>query len=566
VPGGNVVAYGYRIGEVRLPAFGRVKSDVRVSSIKPINLQRRIPVQVSLGPIVFGAACPHADPIDPFTMLAGVAKRFARETPIPDPGLLNDFMGYVHRKIRKWFIPLPPDTDLTVETWLSEKTYPQSRKNELMAKWNEIGGFAGIEALDAKGRRKFTKCKSFMKDEVYPEYKHPRAINSRTDEYKCAVGPTFSAIEKVVFKRPEFIKRIPVRDRPKYIMERLFVEGADYDESDYTSYEALFIAIIMEICEFQLFDYMTEHLPIREFFYRTLRRDIAGENVCVFKLFTVFLQAIRMSGEMDTSLANGFANYMFMKFMCKVKKTKVKLVVEGDDSGNRITITTQPGAAKPTEADFARLGLIIKLENHLHLEEMSFCGLIFDRVDQLNVTDPRDVLATFGWTTNRYYKASSSKKLGLLRCKALSMAYQYPGCPIIASLARYGMRVTRSHDVRHLIANWRNTWEREQLQEALEFSKHSVLEIATPMNTRLLVEKKYGIDLETQLSIEKYIDSLDVLQPLDHELILMIMNPIWLDYWNKYVLPDHFGDYPGEHWVQSVDFQMQNPLFYPPTT
>jgi len=532
------------VGEVPLPELKAIKKSAKLKGkVRLVDKDRRPVVLADLGCVVEGSCMPHADPHDPHTTLAGVAKRFAIKPPEPDGELVLKFKRFVRAWIGKNLVPLAPDSNTSIEAWLASTNYPFHRKEELAEKFKRCEG-----RLDP---RKHYKCKSFMKDECYPEYKHARAINSRSDEFKCKVGPIFRLIEKVVFQNKAFIKRIPVSDRPRYILDMLKREGAIYMATDYTAYESLFTGVLMDACEFQLYDYMTQYLPEHTEFMGLMREVLGGENVCEFKHFTVSLDATRMSGEMCTSLGNGFSNLMFMLFMCTEAGCKnVSGVVEGDDG-----LFTMIGTPPSSEL-FARLGLVIKVEIHTNIEEASFCGLIFDVFDCLNVTDPRDVLASIGWSSARYAKSNTNKRKTLLRCKALSAAYQYPGCPIVAALAEYILRVTKSHDTRHMISQWKNTYERTQLIEAQDYGYSFIY---PPLNTRLLVEKKYGISIEHQVCIEKYFDSLDELQHLCHPIIDLYMPVVWKQYWNNYVL-SVCEEYPGARWVQCKEFKLKNPL------
>jgi len=542
---GKVWAYGYRVGEVRLADIPPVKDSAKyIKSVKKHpDLESRPVVLSDLGCVIDGVCLPHCDPLDPDTTLAGVAKRFAFKPPTPESELLLKFKRFVRNWIEENLDPLAPDSDTSVRTWLESTTYPRHRKEELMEKWTACEG-----RLNPK---EHYKCKSFMKDECYPEFKHARAINSRSDEFKCRVGPIFRLIEKQVFKCHHFIKRIPVADRPKYILELLNKNGAKYMATDYTAYEAQFVAEIMDACEFQLFDYMTEGLPEGQDFMELVRTVLGGENVCEFKWFTIVLEATRMSGEMCTSLGNGFSNLMFMLFMCQeVGCTKVEGVVEGDD-GLFSMIGTPP-----TQEDFARLGLVIKIDLHDNIEEASFCGLIFDIVDRLNITDPREVLASIGWSSATYARSGMNKRKTLLRCKALSAAYQYPGCPVLVSMSKYLLRVTRSYDVRDTIRKWQNTYEREQLIAALSCD---LVFLEPPMNTRLLVEKKFGITVEHQLHLERYFDNLETLTRWRDPILIMLMPDCWKQYWAEYVLPSALGD-PGMRWTQCEEYKLTNPL------
>lgn len=506
-------------------------------------------VAVSLGCHVDGAAQPHPDPQDPETMHAGIAKRFLCETPRIDPKVLASLREFVRKWLRSNLVPISPEEDLSVPTWLKQTNYPQFRREELLRVWEDTD-----EDVTRDPFRKHFKCKSFMKDETYPTWKHARGINSRSDAFKCAVGPIFKAIEHEVFKHPAFIKKVPIEQRPAYLKDLLYRGGATYFATDYTSFEGLFVAELMEAVEFELYDYMTSCHPCHDKFMFLCHNVLAGRNVCEYKYNTACVDATRMSGEMCTSLGNSFANLMIMLFICEEKgNSETKGAVEGDD-GLFTTIGTPP-----TTGDFERLGLIIKLEVHQELSTASFCGIIFDENDLCNLTDPRKVLATFGWGSRKYAMAKASTLDSLLRCKALSFAHQYPGCPIVQSLARYGLRVTSSvispNDARR-INNMSDSWLRERYSRALE---NPVCFKPIGFGSRMLVERLFRIPIDHQLKIEAYLDSLSVRTPLRCPYIDWCMAREWRDYWAEYsVVPQDKRsrdlEYPSRTWPSTKEY------------
>lgn len=481
-----------------MPKLNPVKSDFEIKHFRDIDRPRK-PTQVSLGPHFVGAAMPHPDS-DPHTAAAGVCARFGRAPPEPDPKTLDRFERFVGQWLSKNLVPLPPDTDVSFDTWIAETPYPEWRKKELRS--------AKVENIfDGK---KYFKCKSFIKDECYPSYKHARGINSRTDPFKCAIGPWFKVIEKVLFRLPYFIKKVPVSQRAQFIKDRLFTLGACYLTSDYTSFEALFTSELMKKCEFQLYKYMTQFIPNHDEFWRMLDEVLAATNSCAFRDFLVKIKATRMSGEMCTSLGNGFSNLMFILFVCSELGSTVDGVVEGDDG---LFVVNGP---VPTEADFAKLGLRIKLQVFDRLSDASFCGLVFDEEDCVNVTDPLPEIVSFGLGTSKYMSAKDSTLKSLLRCKSLSMVHQYSGCPILQEIGLYGIRVTKGIDHRTYM-NSRHvcTWERDQLIEASRMEKR-LFEVVRepPRRTRLLVERLYGISIERQLAIEQYFRQKEDTEPI----------------------------------------------------
>lgn len=463
--------------------------------------------------------------------------------------MLEEFRVFVRAWIRKKLNPLAFDSDVSVESWLAGSSYPAWRREELLFKWRRQ------HPDRVKTDPRFHTCKSFMKDESYVKYKHARAINSRSDEFKCLVGPIFKLIEKSLFKLKYFIKKVPVGDRPRYIYEMLYSAGGEYPATDFETFEASFVSEVMNCCEFELYDYMTSELNDHDWFMDVCHGVLAGDNVCKFKNFTVTVIGKRMSGEMCTSLGNSFTNLMVMKFAALRMVAKCKIVVEGDDSIGKFY------GRLPSAEFFASIGFVVKLVPFAHLSEASFCGLVFDNEDLLNVTDPRVVLASFGWTTRQYMKANPMTRRMLLRSKALSLAYQYPGCPVLSALARYAMRMTRdipNDRLSGFVAKVKNTYEREWLQEAIA---HPVAYVNPPLNTRFLVEKLYGMSYSHQVEIENYLDGLNIITPLSLPTITLYMEPSWAHYWYNYVRVPH-GDiiHPLGTWAQQEAYLLDNPL------
>lgn len=426
------------------------------------------------------------------------------------------------------FKPLRSDVDQSVEAWLAKCKYPRSRKEELRRKWAQVK-----DIFDPT--QKHTKCKCFAKDETYVDYKHARGIYSRSDEFKCAFGPIIKLIEEQIYQNPAFIKHVPVADRPKYIRDMLYKVGYKYWATDYTAYESLFTDLLMECVDFELFEYMISELPNADYL-RKFEDVLSGDNICEFKHFTAIIHAKRMSGEMSTSLFNGFANLMIQQFVlseyCGIPIEEQRGTVEGDDG-----LTSVPPDAVYDPEVFTKLGLVVKLEEHRDLCTASFCGLIFDPDECINVTDPLEVLTSFGWTTARYHKSNFRTKNKLLRCKSLSYLHQYPGCPIIQSLAEYGLRMTRSFNIDHFVREKLQTsqWEREQLIDALSTKWNDPRRPVGP-KTRLLVEDKYKIPVEIQYKIEAYLGGLKSLVPLELPCFDLMTPQSWRHYWSNYVM------------------------------
>jgi hypothetical protein len=421
----------------------------------------------------------------------------------------------------KYLTPL--SGEYTVDEWLAGCSYELWRKQQLAETNDDLIAKGGINADPD-----WVKLKCFMKMETYPSYKWPRGINARDDHFKVFCGPWFKAIEKQLFAMPYFIKKIPVADRPRHIMETLERYAGVYLATDYTAFESLFTPELMHACELELYRYMTSEMQGGETWYRIIERVLTGRNVCRYKDFTVEVDGTRMSGEMCTSLGNSYTNLMVMLYILELHGTRdADCYVEGDDGLARVDHDF------PDDQAFKDLGLLVKSERHSQLSEASFCGLIFDPDELINVTDPREVLVNFGWTRSIYAGAGERTLQALLRAKALSLLYQYPGCPIIQSLAEYGLRHTAHLSNKFALARASRTANQYEKDLFLEMQGLDIVARPVGRQTRLLVERKYNVTVECQIRIERYLAS----APLGPLTINLDFHPDTADFFYRYVRP-----------------------------
>jgi hypothetical protein len=288
-------------------------------------------------------------------------------------------------------------------------------------------------------------------------------------------------------------------------------------------------------CEFVLYEYLMATVAGGMDMLAIMKEVLTGKNRIFNKYVSVTCKAKRMSGEMNTSLGNGFSNLMFMTYVCEQLGLECNGVVEGDDG-----LFVFVGRA-PTTADFSKYGFNIKLEKHEQLCTASFCGNVFDEDDQSIITDPYYVFATFSWMNAKYLHARLGVKKSLLRCKALSLAHQYPGCPIIGKLAQYALRMTKTYDVSQFIRRSRTlaTWDREQLFEAQAAQggkRDTELYVEPGIKTRITFETLYGISPAVQIDMERYLDSLTELVPLDLPMLADYVPEDWITYSDNYVV------------------------------
>lgn len=447
--------------------------------------------------------------------------------------MLSELRSFVKEQCAKFFAPLPAQTDFSFETWLNKTPYPKWRKAALKKTYDKLSE----SPIDWKS---VTQVKSFMKKETYPEYKYPRGINSRTDEFKCLFGPYVKAMEEIIYHHPSFIKHVPVLKRAGYVDDYIYSPGHVYVATDYSQYESHFTAEVMESIEFIVYRHLMQNNP--DPLFDKCLKTLAGTNNCSFRAFKVALSATRMSGEMNTSLGNGVANFFLTHFVLHKRGypiDQIRTVVEGDDGLTRVRPDNLP-----TADDFKALGFTIKIEIYDRISDASFCGLVYDPDDKQTITDPLDVLQNFYWLDAlRYGKASQRKILELMRCKALSALYQYPGCPIIKAMASAMLRLTAHTKIRHHFSNLYDTSiEREALEYCVnaDWSLRSkevteLLNRPIGVGSRLLVERKYNISVATQLRVEHYFNTVQKIQPFTDSALLSVIHPHCRNYFDTYV-------------------------------
>lgn len=537
----RLVAFGYRQNEdFSLPALC---TDHFLSKTGPVYMDPsfvitryrdnfdRPAVLASLGVNVVGAAMPHVCLGDTATSVTGAMFRFCRHI----DGSRRDRRGF-RRFVWEWLnngtlVPLPSDSDVCPLTWLNGTPYSLARRTELWQKFVESGLGYGLDVPDV-----YLKVKSFIKDECYPEYKMARGINSRHDVFKVLVGPIYQLINNALFNTKWFIKKVPVRDRPEFIM-RLFRNGNQYFTSDYSSFEAHFTKELMEDAELLLVKFMVSKVPYGTWFMNLIRRAKCGLNTINYKNWSCKLEGKRMSGEMDTSLSNSFANLMFMLYLCDQSGiTDVDGVIEGDDG-----LFVFTGDVKKIDSSvFKDFGLSIKILLFDELNHASFCGMVFSPSDMTNVTNPIEEIVSFGWTNRRYAYSKSGVHKCLIRAKALSLAYQYPRCPILTKLAYKMCQLTAGFDSLSFIqsqgSHYTNLYEIELILKAHEYFEKNELNGEPGMQTRLLVESLYSVTVSDQLCIENYIDNMTSLSEINCSSLITYISPVWVDYFNRYAM------------------------------
>lgn len=518
-----LVCVGYRHDEVSLPEDDT--RDHTVSWDKQYDSVRR-PISVALDCHVNGICMPKPDIYHPETSYHGACHRILRR-PMDegDARRFVDLADFVTEHLVPKFEVIKFGDIVEFGEWLKARPYPAWRKIQLITAWDLVFNFDRPESEHI-----VVKC--FSKDEFYKRCKHSRSIMSRADAFKVVVGWIFALCEDKVYVEHEFVKHMPIDERPAYLVDWLYVPGNVFKATDYKTFEGTISPELMEATEMIIYEHLTAHMPEGPGFMKLIRQVLLGVNVLRFRGFTLKLCGRRMSGEMNTSLGNGLVNYCVMKYvLSRAGQPDAHFVVEGDDGA----VSLPPGV----ELDFSGLGVDVTTESVLDCTTLSFCGMVFDMEEMINTSDPMQVLAKFGWVSARFEKSTPARRKAILRCKALSGHIEHNGCPIIDNFMRYVLRETQNvtyfQMMKYILHPTVSQWERDQLLGYVNTPERP--QLVAGMRTRILVEEMYGISVQDQIALEEYIDALVGLQVIDHPLMTALAPNSWIEHWNDYVMP-----------------------------
>jgi len=502
---------GYTVDQMKhiLPDPGAPRGDAHIieGSLKRQPNLSDGAVAVANGATMVGACLPHPHMKDVKGLMVSNIKRIMGTHPEPIPGLIEELHEYTKAYVKR-YQPLGRDQDFSVDAWLETTNYTLDQKREIRADYEECLG----RVVETRGRMNniFPQC--FQKDEFYDTFKYYRSIFARPNAFKAMAGPLFKHIEKVVFSDPHFIKKVPRTQWAREIRDAVVKTGRIYVSTDYSAFESQFREWVMRAVEFELYMHMTQFTPGYIAFLELLT-IIAGKQRCQFKWFDVCVLACRMSGEMCTSLGNGFSNLIFFSFVmdkCNIKDWAGRF--EGDDGIAGLTYPADPADIKL----FKQLGLTIKLQVHVKLATASFCGQVFDELELISIADPIKLLLKLGWSDVRYLHARKAKKQALAKAKAMSLLYQYAGCPVITRACLWVLRCTKKIDVR---SAWKGLSDYDRTL-AIDAQAHlgEALQIANrPVGaaTRLLCTELYGMSVIEQKMLETEFDQMTELRPYD---------------------------------------------------
>lgn len=425
----------------------------------------------------------------------GVIKRVIPDLRVVDKDLLNEFRTFVRNFVTSNYTTLPyvEPTREFLETWLEGSKYNISQKE----------GFRS--AFDAYMRGEITQnifaCNSFIKKELYDELKYGRIINSRSDQFKAVVAPYIKQVEEQVFSSNHFVKH----HHPSFTAERLQEIHRAYGtvvETDYSSFEGSFTTEIMAACELQLFEYILADNPT---ILSLVRDSYLKPNKIVFRDKSSFqFRGSRMSGEMWTSLANGFTNAMLLEFCAHKAGAEVDYLVEGDDGFYGTTNSFDSTIV-------TRLGFRLKIEEVMSINECSFCGVKVN-AEGTNVGDAMKQLNNLGMTCDPgcLQPRARKRRRYMIKAKMMSAQVIFGDAPIMSKciekelLSQLHNTSTQRQKFKQLIRQAHYWVERIGLEAFLDEKPH-------PFNVthrdRLQFEEVSNVHVNEQIAIENEVSS-----------------------------------------------------------
>jgi len=429
------------------------------------------------------------EPKNAMNLQMAFRKRLSPVLPKGDRRLLKRLGSFVKRYLRKHFTPLPhiEPSKIFFMWWLDHCAhYNLARKNKLSRCFDRFMS-TGMTLGDSDYRGE-----TFPKREFYPEAKCLRFINSRSDMFKAVLGPYIKMIEDQVYKDKHFVKGTRIDELPRTLKN---LSSWDHIlETDYSSFESSFSFDYVKVVEMRLFRYFLSNNPFILKLVLATYMSKGKERVqrLYNKDYNINITGCRLSGELWTSLANGFSNLMNMLFLCKEHNIECDGYVEGDDG---LFGLSKPGL---TKEDFARLGFNIKMEYSHVVQDTTFCGNTFSNENQKLLVNPENIGRLF-WTCNATYLRSNEKTLrSLFKSKSASLYVTGRYTPIAGTLAFVMLRRLRNEE---MIID-RGFWRREIFNI---FHKIPLVAPVISHSDRFLYSMKFGIPISDQILLENYL-------------------------------------------------------------
>jgi hypothetical protein len=321
-------------------------------------------------------------------------------------------------------------------------------------------------------------------------------------------------VEKRAFKLPFFAKGLTWDEIAKRLMSSLRADGIIF-ENDFVSFECSFSIDVKVVCELALFRFFLNNVAPEV--YKELRQD-AREIEMVYRWFKLVVKGKRVSGDLWTSLGNGFTNLMlilFTLFQNGYTLQQLTVLVEGDDSVGQV-FKDLPNFAQT----FRELGFLAKVETRANVQDTNFCHTKVTPYGKV-MSDASRVLPRFLWAHAKYANHSTDHLRMLLRARAQSLAVKDSSTPILWALLEYALRASEGKMDWVYVYRHMSVWEREWIADA----RSSVRPSPPSAADRLWYEYFYRVPVAVQVAVENAVRRGDFHDPS----FLLLLKPLYFE-------------------------------------
>lgn len=447
-------------------------------------------------------------------------KRLALAPPKWDHKMADEFRHFASVVPKLWY-PNRLDPLVTFREWLDEKKgYSARRKIQLWEAYLRHGGDPQI----CLSLPRATWNEIFIKREMYMEWKFPRIISSRSDYFKTLAATFFNRVDKILFQSENFIKLVPVSDRPA-VVERMLGGTGLCATTDFKSWESC-IQGLLQYAEIQLYRWLGRDLPhaLIDAICETVGGVQHQRNRNGFK---AKLQG-RQSGDMCTSCGNGYINLLVCSFAAwKVgwipQFTRINGLFEGDDG-----IYSVGENWREFKDVLGKCGVRVgKMEVHPNPGSLGFLSTYWCK-DLVPLSDFRRYIVKTPWALEKV--ESPRVRMELLRAKGLSLACAAAGCPVLSAYARMIIRNTQGHVARYrndATSTWWTTTVMGELYGHSEASDDLLARLNQPIPFTRRAEycRLFDIGIVEQIMLEKALDAHTGVGELDYSLVAPYLDP-----------------------------------------
>lgn len=242
---------------------------------------------------------------------------------------------------------------------------------------------------------------------------------------------------------------------------------------------------------------------------------------------------MKCSGDFDTAYSNWFDNsvstlhMLWEKFGIHWSQAMEWVLFEGDDN-----ISSTRGLMWANK-DFEPYGMTAKVEVFSDIEDAGFCQKYVGK-DGCLLMDPLRYLSRAQHIPRKYACSKLSKKLALMKAKAMSTLAYSPNCPVVAEHAwRVYSQLTKIHVSQKMLDGNRG-FNGQRLDESDGNVKTSRFKPpVVSADDRIKVSILFGFSLAKQ---ETFTQAMSTWNVSSHLNIPLEWFPVeWLEYWNEYV-------------------------------